>query len=393
MSTQLPAENRPEGGSNSASPGGRPDVMAAEEQRVYVASQWQLMWWKFRRHRLALVGAMVILLLYGVAVLAEYVAPYGPEEIRTDSINQPPTRIHWIDDNGRFRWRPFVYGVKSERDPILLSLSFVEDTTRIYPIYLHVRGAPYEFWGLIQGDRHLFGLATDEARIFVSGADRNGRDMFTRIVYGSRLSLSIGLIGVAISFFLGVLLGGLSGYYGGALDTAIQRVIEFVRSIPTIPLWMALSAALPPNWPPVRIYFGITIILSLIGWTGLARVVRGRFLSLREEDFVMAARLCGSSELRIILRHMAPAFASHIIASLTLAIPGMILSETSLSFLGLGLRYPAISWGVLLQDAQNVRSVALAPWLLLPGAAVVVSVLALNFLGDGLRDAADPYSR
>jgi peptide/nickel transport system permease protein len=229
--------------------------------------------------------------------------------------------------------------------------------------------------------------------VFLFGADRNGRDMFTRIVYGARLSLSIGLLGVAISFFLGILLGGVSGYYGGTWDTVIQRVIEFMRSIPTIPLWMALSAALPPNWPPVRIYFGITIILSLIGWTGLARVVRGRFLALREEDFVMAARLCGSSELRIILRHMAPAFASHIIASLTLSIPGMILSETSLSFLGLGLRYPAISWGVLLQDAQNVRSVALAPWLLLPGGAVVLSVLALNFLGDGLRDAADPYAR
>ena len=380
------------GGPLSALPKGDA-VLGDADERIYVASPLLLMWWKFRRHRLALVSVVVIVGLYLIALFAEYVAPYAPEEIRTQSINQPPTRLHWVDTEGRFHLRPFVYGVESVRDPILLSLSFQEDTSRSYPLYLNVQGAPYEMWGLIPMDRHLFGLADPEARVFLFGADRNGRDMFTRIVYGARLSLSIGLLGVAISFFLGILLGGVSGYYGGTWDTVIQRVIEFMRSIPTIPLWMALSAALPPNWPPVRIYFGITIILSLIGWTGLARVVRGRFLALREEDFVMAARLCGSSELRIILRHMAPAFASHIIASLTLSIPGMILSETSLSFLGLGLRYPAISWGVLLQDAQNVRSVALAPWLLLPGGAVVLSVLALNFLGDGLRDAADPYAR
>jgi peptide/nickel transport system permease protein len=233
----------------------------------------------------------------------------------------------------------------------------------------------------------------DQQGVFLLGADRLGRDLFSRVIYGSRISLSIGLVGVLLSLLLGIVLGGISGYYGGIADNIIQRMIEFIRSIPSIPLWMALSAALPANWPVLRVYFAITVILSLIGWTGLARVVRGRFLALREEDFVLAARLVGSSEMRIILRHMVPSFLSYIIAALTLAIPGMILAETGLSFLGLGLRPPAISWGVLLQEAQNLRSVALAPWVLLPGAAVVISILAFNFLGDGLRDAADPYAR
>jgi len=250
-------------------------------------------------------------------------------------------------------------------------------------------------WGLIPSNLHLFGLPVshEEQGLFLLGADRMGRDLFSRVVYGARISLSIGLIGVFTSLIIGVLLGGVSGYYGGTIDNLVQRVIEFIRSIPDIPLWMALSAALPADWPVIRTYFSITIILSLIGWTGMARVVRGRFLSLREEDFVMAARLAGSSELRVILRHMVPSFASHIIASLTLSIPGMILGETSLSFIGLGLRAPAISWGVLLQEAMNLRSVVLAPWVLWPGAAVVLTVLSFNFLGDGLRDAADPYAR
>ena len=256
-----------------------------------------------------------------------------------------------------------------------------------------VHGEPYKLWGLIPTRRAPVRRrpATD-ATLFLLGTDRLGRDMFSRLVYGTRISTSIGLVGVALSFVLGILIGGVSGYYGGAVDNVIQRVIEFLRSIPTIPLWMGLSAALPPHWSPVKVYFGITVILSLIGWTGLARVVRGRFLSLREEDFVMAARLVGASESRIILRHLVPSFLSHIIASLTLSIPGMILSETALSFLGLGLRPPAVSWGVLLQEAQNLRSVALAPWLLTPGLAVVITVLSFNFMGDGLRDAADPYS-
>jgi peptide/nickel transport system permease protein len=307
----------------------------------------------------------------------------------------PPQLPRFIDAEGNFHLRPFVYGLVLDRDPVTLRPRYKLDTSKMYPIYFFVRGAPYKMWGFISADRHLFGLSRDvtDMKLFLFGSDRLGRDMYSRVVYGARISLSIGLVGVILSLVLGILLGGISGYYGGNIDLAIQRVIEFLRSMPTIPLWMALGAALPPKWPPERVYFGITVILSLIGWTWMARVVRGRFLALREEDFVMAARLAGSSELRIITLHMVPSFLSHIIATVTLSIPNMILSETSLSFLGLGLRPPAISWGVLLQEAQNVQSVALSPWLLMPGLAVVIVVLAFNFMGDGLRDAADPYSR
>jgi peptide/nickel transport system permease protein len=290
-----------------------------------------------------------------------------------------------------------VYEIVRTKDPETLRNIYNENTENKYPLRFLVRGSPYRFWGLrhVEGDLHLFGLDVDHKvqGVFLMGADRMGRDLFTRLCYGARLSLSIGLVGVLMSLFIGILLGGISGYYGGLIDTIIQRVIEFLRTIPTIPLWMSLSAAVPADWPVVRVYFGITVILSLIGWTGMARVVRGRFLSLREEDFVMAAQLVGSSELRIILRHMVPSFFSHIIASLTLSIPNMILGETGLSFLGLGLRAPAISWGVLLQESQNLRSLVLAWWVLLPGIAVIISVLAFNYFGDGLRDAADPYAR
>lgn len=282
-------------------------------------------------------------------------------------------------------------------------MEFQTDETIRFPIYFWIEGDPYRFWGLFESNRHLFGIneaVVDEGReqeaeifatLFVLGADKLGRDMLTRIIYGSRISLSIGLVGVVLSFIFGVVLGGISGYYGGTMDVIIQRIIEFIRSVPSIPLWMALSAALPKDWSTLRIYFGITIILSLIGWTFLARAVRGRFLAMREEEFILAARFAGASEMRIILRHMVPSFISHLIAAATLAVPAMILSETALSFLGLGLRPPTISWGVLLQESQNLRSVALAPWLLLPGVAIIIAVLALNFLGDGLRDAADPY--
>lgn len=363
------------------------------EEQIYVASQWQLMWWKFKKHRLAMVGGIVTILLYVMALFVEFIAPYNPENQDAKYAFRPPTTIHFIDRAGTFYISPFFYGTTSKRNLETLELEFVENTQEIYPLRFFVRGEPYRLWGLIPSDIHLFGAADPEAKFFLIGADKQGRDMFSRIVYGSRISMSVGLLGVILSFIFGIMIGGVSGYYGGTLDLAIQRLIEFLRSIPTVPLWMALSAALPANWPPVQMYFGITLILSLIGWTGLARVVRGRFLALREEDFVMAAKISGSPESRIIFRHMVPSFFSHIIAALTLAVPEMILSETALSFLGLGLRYPAISWGVLLQEAQNIRVVATAPWLMLPGAAVVLAVLALNFLGDGLRDAADPYGR
>jgi peptide/nickel transport system permease protein len=366
----------------------------AQADQIYVAPQWKLIWWKFRKHRLALISLFVLIFFYAAAIFCEFVAPYDPETFNTRFTLAPPTTIHFFDESGAFRG-PFIYGLTRERDPVTLRPMFVEDTSVIHPVRFFVSGTPYKLWGVFESDVHLFGIDVphEEAGIFLFGADRLGRDLFSRIVYGARISLSLGLVGVFLSLFFGIVLGGISGYYGGFADNIIQRAIEFVRSIPSIPLWMALSAALPPNWPVIWVYFGITVILSLIGWTGLARVVRGRFLALREEDFVLAARLVGSSEMRIILRHMVPSFMSYIIATLTLAVPGMILAETGLSFIGLGLRAPAISWGVLLQEAQNLRSVALAPWVLLPGAAVVVSILAFNFLGDGLRDAADPYAR
>ena len=365
-----------------------------EDERVFVATQWQLMWWKYRRHKMAMISAGVVILLYLVAIFCEAAAPYDPEEYFLKYKMAPPSKIHIRDAEGRFHL-PFVYKIDRTRDPETLRDLYNEDTTSRYPITFFVRGSEYEMWGLWKSDLHLFGLPVpqDEQGVFLLGADRLGRDLFTRMCYGARISLSIGLVGVLLSVTVGIILGGISGYYGGTLDTIIQRVIEFIRTVPNIPLWMALSAAVPKDWPVIRVYFAITVLLSLISWTGMARVVRGRFLALREDDFVLAARLAGANEMRIILRHMLPSFLSYIIASLTLSIPRMILSETGLSYLGLGLRSPAISWGVLLKDAQNVRSLALTPWVLLPALAVILTVMAFNFVGDGLRDAADPYAR
>jgi peptide/nickel transport system permease protein len=372
-----------------------PAARPTAEEKVYVASQWQLMWWRFKQHKVAVVCTVVVAFLYIVCLFCEFFATAEPNEISVLGKYIPPVLPRFIDSQGQFHVRPFVYGLNRDRDPVTLRPKYTQNESQIYPMYFFVHGFEYKVLGIIKTDRHLMGLAPDvkDYQLYLLGSDRMGRDMYSRVTYGARISLSIGLIGVILSLILGVLLGGISGYYGGTPDLIIQRVIEFLRSIPSIPLWMALGAALPSKWPPEYIYFSITIILSLIGWTHMARVVRGRFLSLREEDFVMAARLCGSNELRIIVGHMVPSFMSYIIAAMTLAIPNMILSETALSFLGLGLRPPAISWGVLLQEAQNVQTIALYPWLLSPGLAVVITVLAFNFMGDGLRDAADPYSR
>ncbi len=371
------------------------EMIPIEKEEIAVATPRRLMWLKFRKHRVAMISAVVLILFYLMAIFADFISPYDPNQFDADYKFVPPMGLVFVDTSGTFTGRPGVNGLIEQRDPETLRITYEIDRSVWYPMQFFVKGIPYKLLGLIETDIHLYGLGEEASDMPVAllGTDRLGRDMVSRVLYGARVSLSIGLISVFLSLTLGVILGGISGYYGGVVDNVIQRVIEFIRSIPTLPLWMALSAALPADWPQELRFFGITIILSAIGWTGLARQVRGRFLALRTEDFVLAARLSGASDRRIVLRHMVPSFTSHIIASLTLSIPGIILAETALSFLGLGLHQPAISWGVLLQEAQNIRTVALSPWLLLPGLAVVIAVLAFNFLGDGLRDAADPFSR
>jgi len=358
------------------------------EERYYVASQWELMWRKFKKHKLALFGSSILIIFYVVAIFCEFFSPYDIYKRYPEYIYCPPQKIHFFNEEG-FHLRPFVYGLKRSQNPVTFRREYAEDKSKKYPLYFFVPGNEYKLWNLFPGDIHFFGI--NDSVVFLFGTDKLGRDLFSRNLFASRISLSIGLVGVAISFVLGCLLGGVSGYYGGTSDIIIQRIIEFSISIPTIPLWMALSAALPLHWSPLKIYFSITIILSIVGWCSLARVVRGKLLALREEDFVMAAKISGSNEPRIISRHLLPSFLSYLIVSLTLRIPWMILGETALSFLGLGIRPPAVSWGALLKDSQNIRSVALSPWLLIPGLSVIVTVLAFNFLGDGLRDAADPY--
>jgi peptide/nickel transport system permease protein len=371
-------------------PGVTTRALAVAEERVSVASQWQLMWWRFRRHRLAMVGSAVVLGFYLAVVFADFLAYADPLASEAQRSLLPPQRIQWFDGG---RWAPHVYGLAGRRDPVTLKRVYTPDPERKIPVRFLVQGFEYRLLGVFSMSLHLIGVegARPEESLFLIGTDEQGRDLWSRLMYGTRASLTIGLAGVAISLVLGVFLGGISGLYGGAIDTVIQRVIEILRSIPTIPLWMGLAAAVPNHWSVGQVYFAITIIISLIGWTELARVVRGRFLSLREEDFVMAAELAGCGQMRIIFTHLVPSFLSHIIAATTLAIPAMIISETSLSFLGLGLRPPAISWGVLLQQAQTIQALALSPWLLAPSAPVIVVILALNFMGDGLRDAADPY--
>jgi peptide/nickel transport system permease protein len=359
-------------------------------------SQWQLIRLRFARHRLAVAGFFVLIVLYAMALFAECVAPMGRETRNLTYAYCPPHALG-------VRWGMGVYakGLRQEIDPVTLKKAYVDDASRDVPLGVWVRGESYRLWGLFPGDRHLIsvdtsrispGMAKEEAVCYLMGADRYGRDIVSRLIHGARISLSVGLIGIAITFVLGLLIGGISGYLGGRLDVGIQRVIEIINAFPQLPLWMALGAAVPADWPALRTYFAITLVLSLLSWTGLARVVRGKILALREEDYALAARLLGASHGRIVFRHLLPGFTSHIIVALTLSVPGMILGETSLSFLGLGLRPPIVSWGVLLQDCMDIKAVSSYPWLLAPVVLIVLTVLCFNFFGDGLRDAADPYA-
>ena len=375
---------------SAPAPAAAAPIVTAAEEKVAAATQLQLTWWRFRKHKLAVASGVVVILFYVMALLGDFLAVTEPHATDASRSYIPPQAIHFFDDGA---FRPHVYALKGKRDMRTFKLVYAPDPSDKRYLRLFAPGYRYEFLGLFETDIHLLGLdrGKPEDALFLLGTDQLGRDVWSRLMLATRTSLTIGLVGVALSLFLGVLLGGISGLYGGVVDTVIQRVIEILRSIPTIPLWMGLAAALPTTWSVTQVYIAITVIISLIGWTELARVVRGRFLALREEDFVTAAELAGASRLRIIFRHMVPSFLSHIIAAISLALPAMIISETTLSFLGLGLRPPAISWGVLLQDAQNIQALGIAPWLLSVAVPVVVVILAFNFLGDGLRDAADPY--
>ena len=360
-----------------------------EEERYFLASSWTLMRRRFLKHKLAVIGTVVLLVIYVLAAFAGFFAVADTFDRNTDYEFTPPTRVR-IFHEGRVQ-RPFVYGLVQETNPETLAKTYVIDRTQVFPIRFFVQGHEYRFIGLFPSRLHLMGV-DEPGAFFPLGTDRLGRDMYSRVLQGARVSLSIGLVGVAISFVLGCLLGGASGFFGGTVDMIVQRIIEFLQSLPSIPLWMALAAAVPTEWPVVRTYFMITLILSIVGWTELARVVRGKILQLRVEDFVMAASIAGAKEFTIITRHLLPGFMSYLIVHLTLAVPYMILGETTLSFLGIGLRPPVVSWGVMLQQAQNIRTVALNEWLLLPALFVVFTVLCFNVVGDGLRDVADPYA-
>ncbi len=390
MSVSLPKPGAPleHYVSNAAFDPDQFEAMSAGQQRYYMASQKKLMWWKFKKHKLALASGIFLLLAYGMIIIAEFLSPYGLHTRNVDYIHSPPQAVHFFN-NGEFVG-PFVYGRKMTLDIDTLRRVYTNNPADVQPIRFFCRGDAYRFWGLVDSNLHLVCPAVG-GQMYLLGTDRLGRDVLSRIIYGARISLTIGLIGITVSFVLGIVIGGLAGYHGGLLDLLVQRVIEVLQALPSLPLWMALAAIMPVSWSPIIVYFGITIILGILDWTGLARAVRSKLLSLREEDYVLAAQLMGASTPRIIGRHLVPGFMSHLIASATISVPSMILGETALSFLGLGLRPPITSWGILLTEARSVSVIAFYPWLLLPMVPVILVILAFNFLGDGLRDAADPY--
>ncbi|AWM28485.1 Dipeptide transport system permease protein DppC (plasmid) [Sinorhizobium fredii CCBAU 25509] len=364
------------------------EVMTEEQVRVNQASQLRLMWWKFKRHKVALASGIFLAALYGMILICEFLAPYNLHTRNMDFIYAPPQRVHFFHD-GSFVG-PFVYGRTMQLDMDTLKRNYTDNPADIQPIRFFCRGDSYRFWGLFESNVHLV-CPAENGQMFLLGSDRLGRDVLSRIIYGARISLTIGLLGITVSFVLGIVIGGLAGYHGGVFDLVVQRLIEVLQSIPSIPLWLSLAAIMPATWSPILIYLGITVILGLLDWTGLARAVRSKLLALREEDYVLAAQLMGAKSSRIIGRHLVPGFMSHLIATATISIPGMILGETALSFLGLGLRPPITSWGILLTEAKSVSVIAFYPWLLFPTIPVIFVILAFNFLGDGLRDAADPY--
>lgn len=366
---------------------------STEDSRQFYASQGELIRWRFSRHKMAVISLWLLALLYFVAIFADFLAPYGAQTRFAEYQYAKPTRIHWSRPDGQ-AFGAYIYRLTRTLNTETYEYIFEEDP-ELPPVRLQllVRGDPYKFLGLWRTDLHLFGPEESDAPLFLFGSDQLGRDLFTRVLHGARISLSIGLVGVFLTFILGILIGSVSGYFGGVVDEMVQRVIDFLLAIPGLPLWMTLAAAVPRDWPTLKTYFAITVILSIIGWCGLARVVRGKLLQLREEDYALAAKGAGASDWRIITHHLLPGFTSHLIVSITFSIPSMILSETSLSFIGVGIQPPAVSWGTLLQDSQDLMAVAKYNWLLIPALWIIATVLLFNFVGDGLRDAADPYSR
>ncbi|MFL2783068.1 MAG: ABC transporter permease [Rhodospirillales bacterium] len=362
--------------------------LTPEQERFYMASQWKMMWWRLKRHRIAVLSGSILVLMYVSILFTEFLATYSLPHRHTDHIFAPPQSVQFFN-KGQFVG-PFVLGLDYNLNLKTLRREYTPNPDKVQKLRFICHGDTYKLWGLYEMDLHFICPAPGGTFFFL-GTDRLGRDIWSRIIYGARISLTVGLIGIAISFFLGLTIGGAAGFFGGWVDNLAQRSIEILRSIPELPLWMGLSAAMPEDWSPLTVFFGLTIILGLVDWPGLARAVRSKLLSLREEDFCTAATLMGAKPRRVIARHLLPNFMSHLIASATLSIPSMILAETALSFLGLGLRPPVTSWGVLLVEAQNFQAVAVYPWLLFPAIPVIITVLAFNFFGDGLRDAADPY--